>query len=171
MKANYPKLLLVFVPANCTGVMQTGDLLYNCPLKHHFASEHMAYLTSYVSEQMENGEDVQNTKFDTAVGNCACCAMRWLLAAFDAVRSVNLEGCLQSVGYAKCVDNDAVGKHYQNTCWKKCYTGAADGVDRDAEVIEEEPRLDMSPSAEHDHLPDLQQQNADTEQDQFYEDG
>ena len=87
----------------------------------------------------------------------------------DALRSVNLEGCLQSVGYAKCFDNDTVGKEYQKVCCRKWYTGAADGVDFDPEVIEEEPGLDMSPDAEHDRMLELQQQSVDTEQDQFYE--
>ena len=50
-------------------------------------------------------------------------------------------------------------------------TICADGVDCNPEVIEADPRLDMSPSAEHDRMLELQQQNADTEQDQLYEDG
>ena len=77
MKANYATLLLVYVPANCTGVMQIGHLMYNRPLKHHFTSEHMAYLTSSVSEELESGEDVQNIKFDTAVSKRAGRAMLW----------------------------------------------------------------------------------------------
>ena len=81
------------------------------------------------------------------------------------MRSVDVEGCLQSVGYAKCFNDDAVGKQYQKACWKKWYTGAADGVDCDIEVIEEEPRLDMSQS-----LLEPQYQSVDADQDQFYED-
>ena len=128
----------------------------------------MAYLTSCVTEQMESGVDVQSIEFDTAVRKCAGHAMQWLLAALDAVRSVDLEGCLQSVGYAKCFG--AVGLPYQKTCWKKWYSGA-ERVNFDSEAIEEEPRL----VSFADHMPELheelQQQHPDAEQDQFYEDG
>ena len=75
------------------------------------------------------------------------------------------------MGYAKCFDNDAVGKEYKKVCWKKWYAGDADGADCDPEVHKEEPGPDMSPDAENDRMLELQRQRVDTEQDHFYEDG
>jgi hypothetical protein len=63
----YKQLLLIYVPANCTSVMQVGDVAYNRPFKAIFTREHMQHLTQNVQEQLAAGVEAKNIRFEKRV--------------------------------------------------------------------------------------------------------
>lgn len=155
MKEEYPQLLLVYVPANCTGVMQLGHVIYNRPLTHRFTLEHMQFLTDCVLEQVEEGKDAADIKFDKAVSKGAKRAMQWSLAVFESMRGVDLEGTLQSIAYAECFADH----RYQWSCWKKWQQGG----EADVEAVPDE----ADTVAQGDHAEELKYGN-DADQRAYY---
>jgi DDE superfamily endonuclease len=63
MKAEYPQLILVYVPANCTSKMQIADVVLNRPLKSDYTNQQVQFLVLQCREQMANGRSAAQVKW------------------------------------------------------------------------------------------------------------
>ena len=105
MKEQYPQLMLVYVPANCTSVMRIADIVYNRPLKHAFSPHHMASMIESAKTQLDNEVDAQSVSFKDIVGSASTLAPNafdWLHSAYEALNDVGANSALARVGYTKC---------------------------------------------------------------------
>ncbi|KAF8598613.1 hypothetical protein BDV93DRAFT_413206, partial [Ceratobasidium sp. AG-I] len=55
LKANYPNLILLFIPGGCTGVAQPCDININRTLKHLIKSACVEYLAGVTQDQLKRG--------------------------------------------------------------------------------------------------------------------
>ena len=65
LKAKYPNLIILFVPANCTPVLQPLDVLFNATWKSFISNLCVLWLISKVSSQMKQGESASGLKLVT----------------------------------------------------------------------------------------------------------
>ena len=105
LKAEFPQILLVYVPANCTSKVQIADLVLNRPLKCEYTRRHMLFLMKECRLQMSKGLSASEVKFDVVVSKCAAAAMSWLLPSYAALSKVDMRRGLANVGYDKCWDD------------------------------------------------------------------
>jgi len=67
-RAKYPKLLILFVPAGCTGKFQPADLILQRVFKHIVRREFNALLANLVKEHLCSGKDSSSFKMNTHLG-------------------------------------------------------------------------------------------------------
>jgi hypothetical protein len=112
MKTQYPQLLLVYVPANCTSVMQVADVVLNRPLKSDYTNRHMLFLVGECGKQMMDavGEQEVKIKFSAAVSSCAAHSLSWLIASYAKLAitgkmAMQKAFSVDSIGYDQCWDD------------------------------------------------------------------
>jgi len=67
-RAKYPKLLILFVPAGCTGKFQPADLILQRVFKHIIRREFNALMANMVKEHLCSGKDSSSFKMNTHLG-------------------------------------------------------------------------------------------------------
>jgi len=65
LKEKYPEYGFVFIPANCTGVMQPADVLLQRPLKHEFRNQYTEWTTQQIRNQIKAGTERKLVNIDT----------------------------------------------------------------------------------------------------------
>ncbi|KAF7372434.1 DDE superfamily protein [Mycena venus] len=63
----FPNIFLVFVPANCTSVLQPADIGLNRVFKHHIKQAYLDWMVAAHTEQLKNGLTVEQVKFTTSL--------------------------------------------------------------------------------------------------------
>jgi hypothetical protein len=80
-------ILSVLVPSNCTDLLQPLDLSVNKPLKDHLRSCFQSWYSEQVSKQLEGGKEPEDIKVDTKLTVVKPLSARWIISAYDYVRS------------------------------------------------------------------------------------
>ncbi|KAJ2925554.1 hypothetical protein H1R20_g11541, partial [Candolleomyces eurysporus] len=63
----FPNVFLIFVPANCTGIMQPADVGLNRVIKHSIRQAALDYLVKSHKEQLDKGLTTTQIKFTTSL--------------------------------------------------------------------------------------------------------
>ena len=66
-------------------------------------------------QELGEGEEATDIRFNKQVSKCTGSAMSWLLCAYEGVLTVNLEATLASIGYSRYFDD----VQYHLECWRK----------------------------------------------------
>jgi hypothetical protein len=67
VKTAYPTILILFIPARCTGKFQPADLVLQRVIKHEIRREFNARMAVKVKEHMELGNPIEEFNFDTTL--------------------------------------------------------------------------------------------------------
>jgi hypothetical protein len=59
IKKKHPKILILFIPANCTAVLQPADIIIQRPLKHAFILQFNSWTMDNISKQLDKGSEVE----------------------------------------------------------------------------------------------------------------
>jgi hypothetical protein len=59
VKKKHPEILILFIPANCTAVLQPADIIIQRPLKHAFMLQFNSWTIENVSKQLDKGLEVE----------------------------------------------------------------------------------------------------------------
>ena len=54
MKNNHQKILIIFVPANCTSIFQPTDVILQKPFKHEFMQEFDSFTSNDIIKQLQH---------------------------------------------------------------------------------------------------------------------
>ena len=79
--------MAVFVPSNCTDLLQPIDLSVNKPFKDHLRRCFAEWYSQQVSIQLEAGTQVENVKINTRLSVLKEIGAKWLTSAFDYIKS------------------------------------------------------------------------------------
>ena len=101
----FPFLILIYVPTNCSSKMQVADVALNRPLKADHTHRHMRFSATACREQLAAGVEAAQVRFEADVSKCAGAALSWLVAAYNGLSKVNMTKTLQNIGYTKCWDD------------------------------------------------------------------
>jgi hypothetical protein len=85
MKAEYPWIILKFVPGGCTGLWQLCDVGIQWTLKLSIKRHQQADLIDEVRIQFENGVSPSDVKFDLMLGCLRDRAVGWMVSAYHEV--------------------------------------------------------------------------------------
>jgi hypothetical protein len=55
-KQQYPTILFIFVPTNCTSIYELADVIFQWPFKHGFRKEFNIYTKTIIDKQLEEKE-------------------------------------------------------------------------------------------------------------------
>ncbi|EIN06290.1 hypothetical protein PUNSTDRAFT_73512 [Punctularia strigosozonata HHB-11173 SS5] len=67
LATEFPNIVLIYVPANCTGVMQPADLGQNRPIKHFLRQDYLSYMVREHRAQIKEGRKAGDVKFMTSM--------------------------------------------------------------------------------------------------------
>jgi hypothetical protein len=98
LRTEFPDILLVFVPANCTSKLQLADLMLQRPFKHGVRTKFNEWATTKISEQISSNTIVGLTPF----------------LKMESIKPMVLQWCLDS--WKKMKD----GKEYIMFGWNTC---------------------------------------------------
>jgi len=65
MKENFPHILLLFVPANCTSKLQLMDVIFQRPFKHAIHQLYNQFQAAEIAKQIKAGVDPSKVKLQT----------------------------------------------------------------------------------------------------------
>jgi hypothetical protein len=81
VKEKYPQILLIFVPANCTSVLQPANVIIQRPFKHSFKLQFDTYTSQDIGHQLEE-KDLKDVKLDTKMTVLKPLLCSWLYQAW-----------------------------------------------------------------------------------------
>jgi hypothetical protein len=98
---------LEFVPAKCTGKLQTADVALNRPIKAFFQQCYTNFLMKEVKEQLDAGKAPDEIDLRVSAADIAPRVIPWVLMAMEhCVENVDIKGALKSIGYDKCFSDN-----------------------------------------------------------------
>jgi hypothetical protein len=59
MKLKFPKVCVIFIPANYTGILQPADVILQHSFKHAFKRKFHSWTYSTIKSQLEKGENLE----------------------------------------------------------------------------------------------------------------
>lgn len=83
MAAKHANIIILYIPANCTSVLQPADIFQNRPMKHHIKTSFQYYLVQEVSHGRMKKFNPQPTSIDIDTG-AAKMKNLWLQWVLDA---------------------------------------------------------------------------------------
>lgn len=95
-------ILLVYVPVNCTSVLQFADVVLNRPLKNAFTKKHKGFLTEEHRCKIASGTQPSDVAFSQVVSKAAGNALQWLISAYSGLQDLDLAAGLEKLRYPKC---------------------------------------------------------------------
>jgi hypothetical protein len=96
MKANYPHIHVLYIPANCTSIYQPADVILQRPFKHAFRQEFNKYTMSMIANEIETNS---NIKVDFKMSTLKPLLCSWL---FTSWLSICNKQEMVKVGWSKC---------------------------------------------------------------------
>ena len=82
MKENYPRIKMIFIPANCTSVCQPADVIINKSLKHLIRQLFLKYVAEVVAKQLAAGVAPADVKVDLRMTTLKRQLATWLDIAY-----------------------------------------------------------------------------------------
>ena len=87
MKETFPYIIILYVPANCTGIFQPCDVGIQQILKHSLKHSYHRDIVHDVTNQLEKGAEVTIEK---RIGTLRNRSVAWLVQAYEDVNKVEL---------------------------------------------------------------------------------
>ena len=81
------KILTVFVPNNCTDLLQPIDLSVNKSVKEHLRRCFQSWYSEQVQEKLQSGEELENITIDLRMSVMKELSAHWIVSACDHIRS------------------------------------------------------------------------------------
>jgi hypothetical protein len=93
-------MFIEYVPACCTGVMQTADVVLSKPLKAYMQKCFTCFLSEQYMHQIAGGAKPEEVQLLHKLKHVAPYMVNWLMDCFEHVKStVNLAKGLEDLGY------------------------------------------------------------------------
>jgi hypothetical protein len=77
MKENFPHILLLFVPANCTSKLQVMDVVFQRPFKHVIHQLYNQFQAAEIAKQIKAGVDPSKVKLQTTAAQLSSGVRSW----------------------------------------------------------------------------------------------
>ncbi|KAG7099906.1 hypothetical protein E1B28_001705 [Marasmius oreades] len=110
---DHPNIILIFVPANCTGKFQPADVGLQRPIKHSLKQELFRWMAGVHKEQLANGVQAEDFKLTTS---------------YPALRDASVAGIVKVYDWMKGPD----GRDLIKKTWGRC---TAKGFNLSAECL------------------------------------
>ena len=103
LKAEYPCILVTFVPASCTSHLQIADVAINLTFKMAVARHYTASLASIIMERSAKGtpKDQLYENLPTTTTQVAPHLLGWAISAFEDLKPEPVRSALTNIGYDK----------------------------------------------------------------------
>ncbi len=82
MKENFPHILLLFVPTNCTSKLQVMDIVFQRPFKHAIHQLYNQFQATKITKQIKVGVDPSKVKLQTTAAQLRGEVMGFLRGAY-----------------------------------------------------------------------------------------
>ncbi|KAL1936970.1 hypothetical protein VTO73DRAFT_2825 [Trametes versicolor] len=82
MKQNYPRIIILFVPGGCTGLVQPADVGLQRLLKHQIKRSATDFVVATATRQLASGKKPADIKLPTDLPTLRNASIAWLLDAF-----------------------------------------------------------------------------------------
>jgi hypothetical protein len=99
MKENFPHILLLFVPVNCTSKLQVMDVVFQQPFKHAIHQLYNQFQAAKIAKQIKAWVDPSKVKLQTTATQLKGEVMGFLRGAWLQVRA---QDALIRKGFAMC---------------------------------------------------------------------
>lgn len=83
LEKKYPTLKFLFVPANCTSVLQPLDISFNSHFKKVIKTHAAAWMSEVVKRQLDSGKSIEDVKLPLHKSHIAPQLCTWLLRACE----------------------------------------------------------------------------------------
>ena len=103
----HPTIIVMFVPAGCTGLFQPCDVGLQRIFKHSLKISAHEDIVSEVLEQLKKGRAVADVKMDTTMGVLCNRTVHWLWTAFSKLNKPEIikKVCLRRTLYVGICSN------------------------------------------------------------------
>lgn len=79
-----PRIIILFVPGGCTGILQPCDVGMNRVLKQALRRAAHADVVDETMAQLDDGRQPESVKLDTTLGVLRDRSVHWMVRAFEA---------------------------------------------------------------------------------------
>ena len=83
LKLEENNIVVIFIPPNCTDLLQPLDISVNKPLKAEIKRRFVNWYSDEVKAQLDNEISIQEVKVQMPLSKMKSLAARWLVGAFD----------------------------------------------------------------------------------------
>ncbi|KAF4590471.1 hypothetical protein EYR38_009772 [Pleurotus pulmonarius] len=83
LRSEHPYIILIYVPANCTGIFQPADVGLQRPIKHILKQHIFSYLVQVHQEQIASGISAEDIRITTSITKLRDASVAGLVAAHD----------------------------------------------------------------------------------------
>jgi hypothetical protein len=97
MKEKHPEILLIFVPSNCTSVLQPADVILQRPFKHAFRQQYDMYTSESIDTQLAT-KAAKDVRVDTKMSTLKPLLYSWLLLSWQHINKPQMI----KVGWSQC---------------------------------------------------------------------
>jgi hypothetical protein len=118
MKENFPHILLLFVPANCTSKLQVMDIVFQRPFKHAIHQLYNQFQAAEIAKQIKAGVDPSKVKLQTTAAQLRGEVMGFLRGAWLQVRA---QDALIKKGFAMCKLGRIQDVAFQREAMLECF--------------------------------------------------
>ena len=80
-------IMVIFVPPNCTDLLQLLDVSVNKPLKAEIKKRFVSWYSDKVQQQLNDGTPIQEVNVSMQMSRMKTLATQWLVGAFDYVQN------------------------------------------------------------------------------------
>ncbi|KAK4700757.1 hypothetical protein P7C70_g5484, partial [Phenoliferia sp. Uapishka_3] len=80
---NYPYIIVIYVPANCTSKFQPQDVGQQFIIKQIITRSYLAHITSLICEEFDRGTPPEEIALPTTLGALRDASVAWIVKAYD----------------------------------------------------------------------------------------
>jgi hypothetical protein len=94
---DHPNIVLLFIPANCTGIFQPADVGLQRPTKHILKRELFQYIVDYHQSETATGVAAEDVKISTSYPVLRNASVAGLVTAYDFMQTVEGQDLIKKV--------------------------------------------------------------------------